>query len=229
MEVGRTERWAWRALERRNLCLGSRMKLKWGGVWRGAEKCGRRSDCLGAEGKLWRVGPGKVGSRWGLDTGKLPAPQSQLRWLHHRAEEERIPRAGSPSPLPPLSFPSRKTWRGPQGGAESGSYLSPSELGTHCSLAVRPEDGAPGDGEEARTALQVAPPRSLKFAAGEGTDSVLLLPPARSSARPHLGGSSAHFPLGSHPTRSRIPSGLHPSPRPRAPRSLPPLWISRTT
>lgn len=66
-----------------SLCLGSRMKPKWGAVGWGAEKCGRRLDFLGAEGKLWRVGPGTVGSCWGLDTGQLPdapsPPPSQLQ------------------------------------------------------------------------------------------------------------------------------------------------------
>lgn len=52
------------------LALGSRTRPKWGAEGWGAEKCGRGLDFLGAEGELWRVGPGKVGS---LGSRRRPA------------------------------------------------------------------------------------------------------------------------------------------------------------
>lgn len=176
------------------------------------------------------MGPGKVGSCWGLDTGQLPDPRSlspaELRRLQRRAEEERIPRAGS-SPAPAARVPTAGAWGGSQGGAESGGYLSPSELRPTAAgrggRAVRPQDWATGYGKEARTALQVAPPCSLKFAAGEEPTRS-----SHSSRRPRLGrinSGSPHprrvrrpLPLGAPaPLGSRIPSLVSIPPSARAP------------
>lgn len=148
-------------------------------------------------------------------------PQSQLCWLDQRAGKKHIPRAGSPSPLPPLCSHHRKP-REDRGVGHSPAIISsiqtavPPQPGG-ARRAERPKDGAPGDEEEARKALQVAPLRSLKFEEGEGADSILPLPPPRGSARPgrlsldlFLGGSSALFPLGSR--RARVPGSLLRSP-----------------
>lgn len=224
------------------LALGSRMRPRWGAEGWGAEKCGRRRDFLGAEGELWRVGPGKVGSCWGPDAGRLPGPPSpppsQLRRLQHRAGEERIPRAGS-APAPAARAPTADAWGGSQGGAESGGHRSPSKLGPAAAgrggRAVRPADWAAGYAKEARSALQVAPPRSLKFAAGEGTDSVHPPRPAPAArpdqlSLPSPSARPAATPLGSPaPLGSRIPSPVSIPPSARAPRSLPPRWISDKT
>lgn len=139
--------------------------------------------------------------------------QSQLCWLGQRAGKEHIPRAGGPSLLPPLSSHHREP-REDRGVRHSPAVVSsiqtavPPQPGG-AGRAERPKDGArEEEEEEARKALQVAPPRSLKFEEGEGADSILPLPPPRGSARPgrlslalFLGGSSALFPLASHRAR----------------------------
>lgn len=70
----------------------------------------------------------------------------------------------------------------------------------------------------------MAPPRCLKFAAGGGASSVFPRPPARGSAprgrlslASSLGASSRHFPAGSRPRGSQIPSPVSIPPCARAP------------
>lgn len=178
------------------------------------------------------------------------------------------PASRPPFPEPPVAWAPMHGRGGahPQGPQLSGSRRSGSRRGrlgrfpgwgrarrlplpvqarAHCSpargRAVRPEDRANGYGKEARTALQVAPPCSLKFAAGEGIDSVLPLQPAprglagSTRAPLTLGGSGGHSPRGSRPARVPDPlSGLHPSwcprpPPPPQPAPSPQRWISDET
>lgn len=202
------------------------MRPKWGqGRHRGAEKCGRKLYFLGAEGSYG-------GSRKG----------GVVLGSTHRQASSRYPSCGGATGLGrsgsrgQAAAPCSRRSRCHGGNPGEDRSVRRLPLQTRGPLqpgaarpAVRPEDWAAGVGE----ALQVAPPRSLKFAAGEETDSILPLPPARGSTRPgrlSLGGSSAHFPLGTRPApvADRL-SGLHPSLCPRAPRSLPPRWMSRTT
>lgn len=78
------------------------------------EKCARKLELLGAEGKKWGLEAEKVRSWWGRDTGELPSLQGQLRLLRRRAGKERIPRVSCPSQLQLLPSPPQKAWRGSQ-------------------------------------------------------------------------------------------------------------------
>lgn len=141
-------------------------------------KCGRRLDSLGAEGKRCGWGPEKVGSRWGLDTGKLPTPNPRS------LGSATGPGRGAASPLRLLASPPRRAWKGSQGGGRvrrlplpmhTRGPLPPGAAGRN-----DPRTRRRGDGEEGRRAPQVASPRCLKFAVDEGAGSVLPPPPARS-------------------------------------------------
>ena len=108
MEVERTKRPGQKGQERE----AAAKVVGMGGEVGMSEKGARRLD--------W---PEKVGSWWGLDTGKLPPPQSQFRGLSHGPREERIPRVGSSSPLRLISYPHRGK---PGGGGRSGARVGSS-------------------------------------------------------------------------------------------------------
>lgn len=165
-----------------------------------------------------------VGSRYRRASNlPIPVPLSQ------GAGKERIPRAGSPSPLRLLSSPPRNTWRRSQGWGQSRAVTFPPPNSGPTAARHGGAGGITrGLGTEGRGGGKEGASGGsswlFKLCAREGAGSVLPPPPARGSARPGvlslasiLCGSYAHFPLGSRPARIPIPSPVSISPCAGAP------------
>lgn len=94
-----------------------------------SEKCGRRLELPGAEGKRWGLEAEKVGPRWGLSTDKLPSFQaSEPRCVDQAQGREGAHREGGrPFPAQAALIPTAGSLERIAGvGAETGGCPSPS-------------------------------------------------------------------------------------------------------